>query len=104
MSVYEAPNATDVLTMVIPALVIGYDSKRDIFIVQSPFDNEWGEDGYIALPYEYISNPSIVLEMWVAKFSRNMKRFETNTPRTDFDTISFDVTSTADVSKTSPYI
>ena len=90
MSVYEPPQSDDVLRMVIPALVVGYDSKRDIFIIQGPFDNSWGEDGYIALPYECIEHQSIVLEMWVAKFSKNMRRFES---KVDFDTISFDVTT-----------
>lgn len=87
--VYEPPTSRDRIHMVIPALVVGYDSRRDIFIVQAPFDTSWGEDGYIALPYECIENPSIVLEMWVAKFSKHMKRFETP----EFDTVSFNVSN-----------
>jgi len=33
MSVYEPPSSNEPLTMVIPALIIGYDAKRDICIV-----------------------------------------------------------------------
>jgi hypothetical protein len=88
MSVYELPSSDQPLTMVIPALIVGYDAKRDICIVQSCFDSSWGEDGYIALPFELIKNTSVVLELWAVKFSKNIKHFDT-----DFDTISFDVIS-----------
>lgn len=97
-NVYEMPEENETLRLVIPALVVGYDQKREVFLVQGPFDSNWGEDGYIALPYEYIMSPSVVLEMWIAKFSKHITR--TVQPHstskhsiTDFDTISFDVMS-----------
>ena len=97
-NVYEIPENNENLYMVIPALIVGYDSKREIFIVQSPFTNEWGEDGYIALPYECIDSTSLVLEAWIAKFSKNLKRFKetrdfSSIHKQDFDTISIDVYS-----------
>lgn len=85
--IYEFPEQSQTITMVLPALVVGYDSKRDIFIVQGPFTRDWGEDGYIALPYEYIESTSVVLEMWVAKFSKHIQA----STELDFDTISLDV-------------
>ena len=85
--IYEFPEHHSNITMVLPALIVGYDSKRDIFIVQGPFTKEWGEEGFIALPYEYIESPSVVLEMWVAKFSKHIQA----STELDFDTISFDI-------------
>ena len=87
--IYEFPEQNDSISMVIPALVVGYDSKRDIFIVQGPFTKEWGEEGYIALPYECIESTSVILEMWVCKFSKHLKK----NVEIDFDTVSFDVSN-----------
>lgn len=85
--IYEFPEQNQKIQMVLPALVVGYDSKRDIFIVQGPFTKDWGEEGFIALPYEYVQSHSVVLEMWVARFSKHIQK----STDIDFDTISFDV-------------
>lgn len=47
------------------ALVVGYDDGKKQFIVMNSWGQQWGDNGYFYLPYDYIQYMS---DLWTVKF------------------------------------
>ncbi|MTJ09773.1 C1 family peptidase [Anabaena sp. UHCC 0204] len=48
-------------------LCVGYKDSAEVFIVRNSWGEEWGEDGYCYIPYEYMTNPELCFECWKIK-------------------------------------
>lgn len=47
--------------------LVGYDTKREIFIAKNSFGDDWGDGGYAYLTYDYVRNHGF--DMWVFEIS-----------------------------------
>lgn len=45
-------------------LVVGYDSRKKVFIVRNSWGTEWGQQGYFTIPYDYILNNDLTDDLW----------------------------------------
>lgn len=45
-------------------LVVGYDDEGGYLIVRNSWVEQWGDNGYCYLPYEYYTN-GLIVDMWV---------------------------------------
>lgn len=58
-------------------LIVGYDDSKLAFIIQNSWGNEWGDNGYHYMPYDYITNPDLCFDFWILEPSTdNEKRTE----------------------------
>ena len=46
-------------------VLVGYIHERRVFIMAQTYGNNFGQNGYIMVPYEYILNPNYTFEMYV---------------------------------------
>ena len=46
-------------------LMCGYDDKQNCFIVRNSWGDEWGDNGYFYMPYEFVSTPGYCDDFWV---------------------------------------
>jgi len=49
-------------------LAVGYDDKKEVFIVRNSWGKLWGDKGYFYMPYAYITNPGLVDDLWMVRF------------------------------------
>lgn len=45
-------------------MIVGYDNKKQQFIMRNSWGSRWGVKGYFYLPYSYILNPSLSSDIW----------------------------------------
>jgi C1A family cysteine protease len=45
-------------------LVVGYDDLKKVYIVRNSWGTGWGDSGYFYMPYDYVSTPGLVSDMW----------------------------------------
>lgn len=43
---------------------VGFDDTKKIIIVRNSWGEEWGDNGYFYMPYEYITNPKLASDFW----------------------------------------
>ena len=43
--------------------LVGYDNSKQSFIVLNSWGNSWGDRGYCYIPYQYLSNPNLCVEI-----------------------------------------
>lgn len=43
---------------------VGYDDATQRFTIRNSWGNEWGQNGYFTMPYEYITNPELASDFW----------------------------------------
>lgn len=48
-------------------LMVGYDDRTSMFLVQNSWGEQWGQEGYFQLPYSYIFNDELTWDCWVVK-------------------------------------
>jgi C1A family cysteine protease len=48
-------------------LVVGYDDRRQVFIVRNSWGREWGIRGYGYLPYKYVLDPAHAWDFWTVR-------------------------------------
>ena len=46
-------------------VIVGYIHEREVFIMAQTYGNNFGQSGYIMVPYKYILNPNYTFEMYV---------------------------------------
>ena len=48
-------------------MAVGYDDKRQVFIVRNSWGKEWGDDGYFYMPYAYITDTNRCDDFWTIR-------------------------------------
>lgn len=48
-------------------LVVGYDDATQRFTVRNSWGNDWGNNGYFTMPYEYLTNPKLASDFWTLR-------------------------------------
>ena len=46
-------------------LCIGYD--KDYFLIRNSWGEDWGDKGYFKMPYDYLLNPDLSDDLWIAR-------------------------------------
>jgi hypothetical protein len=59
------PSVKDEFNNIKTGLVVGYLDKKKLLIVKGCWGAEWGDNGYIYIPYAYISK--YVMDLWVTR-------------------------------------
>merc|ERR1712203_917952 len=49
-------------------MAIGYDDEEKVFVVRNSWGEEWGDSGYFYMPYDYITHPLLVRDLWTIRF------------------------------------
>ena len=55
-------------------VLVGYIEDREVFIMAQTYGNNFGQNGYILIPYNYITNKQYTFEMYVLDLDK--KRIE----------------------------
>ena len=45
-------------------LVVGYNDETERFIAMNSWGKEWGNEGYCFIPYSYVLDPNLTMELW----------------------------------------
>lgn len=45
-------------------MAVGYDDSKEWFTVRNSWGDSWGMKGYFTLPYAYVLNPNLALDLW----------------------------------------
>jgi len=49
-------------------MAIGFDDKKKHFIIRNSWGDEWGDKGYFYMPYDFITHPMLVQDLWTIRF------------------------------------
>ena len=52
-------------------MCVGYDDKKQLFIVRNSWGTSWGDKGYFYMPYQVIQNTNMSSDFWVIKSVNN---------------------------------
>ena len=50
-------------------LCVGYDDARRVFIVKNSWGDDWGDRGYVYMPYDYVLNPDWTQTGWAIRLT-----------------------------------
>ncbi|CAF3113827.1 unnamed protein product [Rotaria sp. Silwood2] len=45
-------------------LAVGYSDQSRVFIVRNSWGDDWGDQGYCYIPYDYLANPDLCFDVW----------------------------------------
>jgi C1A family cysteine protease len=45
-------------------LIVGYNNENRTFLVRNSWGTAWGQQGYGAMPYDYILSPKRTTDLW----------------------------------------
>ena len=45
-------------------LAVGYDDTTQSFLARNSFGTEWGDGGYVSVPYDYVAHPGFAYAFW----------------------------------------
>ncbi|MFT3705294.1 MAG: C1 family peptidase [Agriterribacter sp.] len=48
-------------------MAVGYDEKKQVFIVQNSWGKSWGDKGYFYMPYAYITDTHLSDDFWTIR-------------------------------------
>ncbi len=48
-------------------LAVGYDDSKQWFIVRNSWGDSWGMNGYFTLPYAYVLDEDLALDLWTLR-------------------------------------
>ena len=74
----ELPSDQDIYIGGLSGVIVGYNEKKKIYIVQIHRGRYWGNEGSIHLPYEYVEKMRCV-ELWVIDINKKMIHIQNNT-------------------------
>jgi len=49
-------------------VVVGFDDNKKMFIVRNSWGEQWGENGYFYMPYQYMTTPDYTFDYWTLQF------------------------------------
>jgi C1A family cysteine protease len=49
-------------------MAVGYDDQKKHFIIRNSWGKDWGDNGYFYMPYDFITMPVLVMDIWTIKF------------------------------------
>jgi C1A family cysteine protease len=52
-------------------LLVGYDKRRNVFIVRNSWGTGWGDKGYFYMPFSVITTPGMSSDYWIIKEVQN---------------------------------
>ena len=47
-------------------VIVGYDDSQKMFIMRNSWGTGWGLQGYFMMPYQYLTNPRLASDFWMA--------------------------------------
>jgi len=50
-------------------LLVGYSDRQEVFIVRNSWGTEWGDEGYVYVPYDYIANADFNLDLYHGQYA-----------------------------------
>jgi C1A family cysteine protease len=62
--IMEMPTEGDIIVGGHAVAVVGFDDKKNYFIVRNSWGTEWGDEGYFYIPYDFILNPKYASDFW----------------------------------------
>ncbi len=51
-------------------LAVGYDDRRRVFVVRNSWGADWGDRGYVYMPYDYVLNRTWTQGCWALRLSQ----------------------------------
>ena len=45
-------------------ICVGYDDEEEVFIIRNSWGEDWGDDGYCYIPYEYMADTELCWDCW----------------------------------------
>jgi len=48
-------------------LIVGYNNENRTFLVRNSWGTAWGQQGYGAMPYDYILSPKRTTDLWTIR-------------------------------------
>ncbi|MEA5470863.1 C1 family peptidase, partial [Spirulina sp. 06S082] len=48
-------------------LCVGYKDSAEVFVVRNSWGEDWGDEGYCYIPYEYMTNSDLCFDCWKIK-------------------------------------
>ena len=48
-------------------LAVGFDDRRQQFIVMNSWSTAWGDAGYFHMPYAYLASPQLARDLWTVR-------------------------------------
>lgn len=46
-------------------LLVGYDDEKQRYIVRNSWGTNWGDNGYMYLPYDYVKDENLASNLWI---------------------------------------
>lgn len=62
--ILKSPNENEKLLGGHAVVCVGYDDTKKMFIIRNSWGEQWGIKGYFYMPYDYMSNPKLVMDLW----------------------------------------
>ena len=50
-------------------MCVGYDDKKESFIILNSWGTNWGDNGYFYMPYKFITKTEWCDDFWVLKLT-----------------------------------
>ena len=60
----EMPTENDIVVGGHAVAAVGFDEKKQHFIIRNSWGAEWGDSGYFYMPYDFILNPKYASDFW----------------------------------------
>ncbi len=51
-------------------LAVGYDDRHRLFVVRNSWGADWGDEGYVYMPYDYVLHPEWTRGCWALRLTR----------------------------------
>lgn len=48
-------------------MAVGYNDSKKLITIRNSYGKSWGDEGYLYLPYQYISNPHLAADFWTVR-------------------------------------
>jgi len=65
--IMHLPTAADSMMGGHAVMAVGYDDKKQHFIVQNSWGTEWGDKGFFYMPYSYATDPDLAADFWTIR-------------------------------------